>query len=711
MRREPLALLPALLLAARALHGQDAALADSARAPAPDHAPTLAAVWDAARYQPQGATLAFTLSRALRPDDGRLVVTVGSADLSALLRVTDTGVRLPLRGERVPAGDVEVRAWLAPRDERGAWTELGRFPLKLLGRAGLEAFAVKPKLDVQSDGQLDARLPPDTPPNVRGGAYQDVTLNGGVDGTLRRAGAELGVQALVVGASRDEARLRAAQLGPNAPAVDLASYDVRLTRGRATAHAGHVTVGTARHLVNQFRSRGLSLDVGSGGRVQLDLAGVAGSELVGWGDPLGMARPSHRVLTGSLGIEALPARPGLLRLDLSALDGSLQPQPGFRQGSVTDRAASRGASAQLSAADPTGRVHLAAGLTRSRFTNPRDPTLGADTLPIVAVRPETRDARFGELRADALRGGKVLGIPTTLSVAARHERVDPQFRSVAAAAVQADRAQDAIDVTGAAGALQFQAQAGRTRDNLDRVRSLLTTRTRTGSASATLPVAPLVRAPNGSWWWPTLAAAWQALRQAGDGIPPDGGFRGAFQVPDQRTRSATVSAAWQRAASTLTLRAERSSVENRQPDRDGAGVVTNVLGATLGTTLSPALTLGVDLARDVARDVARDSSGRRSRDGRVALQGAWRPLRSTALSGSLGLATSDDRSTTRRGRNTDVRAELSQGFDAYARREGSSQVRAFVRYARTGAALRLADALQPTVRQWSVSGGLSLRVF
>jgi len=308
-----------------------------------DAAPALAAGWDVARFQPRDATLALALSRPLRADDGRLVVVVGRADLSALLETVGTRVRLPLRGERLPAGDVEVRAYLAPRDARAAWVELGRFPLKLLDRAGFETLAVRPKLDVQSDGQLDAHLPPDTPPTTRAGMYQDVSLNGGVEGTLRRGGAEAGIQALLVGASRDQSRLRAAQLGPRAPMLDLASYDVRLARGGTTFHAGHLAVGSARQLVNQFRSRGLSLDL-SRGRVQLGLAGVAGSELVGWDDPLGMARPSHRVVTASFGVEALK-RPGLVRLELAALDGSLQPRPGFLQASVTDREQSRGASA------------------------------------------------------------------------------------------------------------------------------------------------------------------------------------------------------------------------------------------------------------------------------------------------------------------------------------------------------------------------------
>ncbi len=683
-----------------------ACVAESALAqdpPVPADTLRMTADWDAAQFQPRDTRLAFTVNRSPREADGRLVVVVGRSDLSTLLEVRDTRVLLPLRGEELPAGDVEVRAYLAQRG--GDWIELGRYPLKLLNRAGFETFAMRPKLDVQSAQELDRRVPENALAGVEADRARDATANGGIEGGFRRQEWDVGIEGLVVGASRGQARLRASQLGPKAPAVDLASYNLRLTRSRLALKAGHLSIGNERQLVNQYRSRGLSAALTLPYGAQIDLAGVAGSEIVGWDDPLGIARPSHRVLTGSLGVEAVPARPGALRVELAAIDGARQPTPAFLQGAVTDREESRGLGAHVVAADPTGRLQLTAGAARSRFTNPFDPSLSGDST-IVAVRPETRTARFGELRLDALRGVKLAGAPTTLSVTARHERVDPQYRSIASTP-QADRQENAIDATGMIDAVQLQFAHAWARDNLGGIVSLMTTRTQTQALNAAVPLAQLLRAPQVALL-PLITMAWQTVWQAGDGLAPDGGFRDASQVPDQRTDNLVASAMWQRASGSIGLRYNRSSVDNRQPSRERSDFVTDVAGATLALTPSPRLSVGVEVTRDVIHNVELDRVGRNAR---VSLQGDWRPIGQTALNGSFAFATTNDAIATQRARNTDLRLEASEGFNLYLRPENGSQLRVFLRYARSGIALRTADVVQPNVRQWALSTGLSVRFF
>ena len=104
-------------------------------------------------------------------------------------------------------------------------------------------------------------------------------------------------------------RLRAAQTGSNAPALDLASYGVRAARGPLALQAGHLALGNHRMLASQFRTRGVAADVRVGPRVSLSVGSAAGSEIVGWTDVLGLARPTHRIVTGVLGIEGVPAHP------------------------------------------------------------------------------------------------------------------------------------------------------------------------------------------------------------------------------------------------------------------------------------------------------------------------------------------------------------------------------------------------------------------
>ncbi len=680
---------------------------DAQAAPAETPADTLRiqAEWNVARLQPRDGQLTFTMSRLPSAGDGQLVVVVGRSDLSALLDVAGTRVRLPLYGQRLDAGENEVRAYLARTD--GAWLEIGRFPLRLLDRAGFESFAMRPKLDLQSSGQLHAHAASGAPQATgRGDTYQDLALNGGLDGTLSRDGWNSTVQGLVAGATREQARLRAAQLGPRAPELDLASYAIHLTRPGVGFDVGHLSIGDDRLLVNQFRSRGLSASVTLPHGLQLGGAGTAGSEIVGWDDPFGIARPSHRLVLGTIGFEALPSHPGMLRLALSTLDGSRQPTPSFQQGAVTDREESRGTGAQLIAGDPSGHAHLTLGIARSRFTNPTDSALsGGSTL--VAVRPESRSARFGELRVDVLRGAQIGPAPTTLAVTARHQRVDPQYRSIGAA-LQADRDEDAIETTGSIDALQVQYSLGRAHDNLARISSLLTTRTRTHSLNAALPIAQLLRSSPGAWWWPQATATWLVVDQRGDRVPPNGGFRLASQVPNQHTRNLATALAWQRAAGSLSLHFNRAGVDNRPSDGTPTDLVTDVAGATLALTMSPALTLSTDLSSETVDDVAR---GFRAHTRRIGTQADWRPVGHTTFTGTLSLAGNEDPPATRRAHNVDVQLEASQGFNLYARPRDGSQARIFVRYTLSDAQLRLGQTLQPTLRQWAMNGGFSLRLF
>ena len=656
--------------------------------------------WDIARAQPHDATLTFTLSRPLRPETERLAMIVGVSDLSALLDVSGTRVLLPLRGERVE-GDPEVRAYIV--SAQGAWREAGRFPLRRLTAAGFDTAALKPAVDVQSTDQVDARLPPGA---TSANGQQGVTGNAGVDASFRRGGWDAAVQAQSVAASKDAARLRASQLGPRAPVLDLASYDVRVTNHVVGLSAGHFAIGNERHLLNQFRSRGLSADLTLPHGVTFAVASVAGSELVGWDDPFGVARPGHRLLSGTIGIDALPSRPGLVRLELTTMRGRLQPLPAFSQQAITDREQSDGVGAQLTAADPSGRLRLVAGLASSRFTNPVDRALSGVSA-IVPVRPERRQAHFADLTFDVVRAAHVFRAPASLSLTAHEERVDPQYRSVGAA-VQADRNQTSLDAVAALDVLQVQFSLSDGRDNLARIPSLLTTRLRGQSLNAALPLAQLFRAAPNAWWWPALTASWVGSWQAGEATPQNGGFRLPSQIPNQRTDNIVAAAVWQRASWTVTGHLNYAAVDNRQPTRENADFFTTAPGVTIGLTPSQRLTLNLDLSNEVQESVERTTH---ATNRRLSLQGDWRPIGFTALNATVSLASTDDPATTQRHGNADLAIEASQGFNLFGHTAAGPQARLFARYSRTAATLAGPGTLPPPPSQWTLTSGLSARLF
>ncbi|MCA9739785.1 MAG: hypothetical protein KC645_19315, partial [Gemmatimonadetes bacterium] len=92
------------------------------------------------------------------------------------------------------------------------------------------------------------------------------------------------------------------------------------------------------------------------------------------------------------------------------------------------------------------RLRLDAGVSRSRFDNPEDPTL-AQGFDLVGVEEETSGARYLEASVDALRDLRLSDTRRVrLTVGYRHERVDPLYRSLGAY-TQADRLQDQVDVS------------------------------------------------------------------------------------------------------------------------------------------------------------------------------------------------------------------------------------------------------------------------
>ncbi len=695
---------PFLVLTASAGAGLPLGAARASAQEAPVDAPAEVRVrpgWDETQPQPFRPTLTFTLSRPLTAGDGRLAVVLDAIDLSALLVQRGTMVTLSLAREALPDGPLSVAVYLVGTD--GAWRERGTFALRRRTRVGLDSTGWQPRLAAQSEGQL-AQTGVAPGPGARPLPFQDLAWNGGLSGIARRGGWRAEWQSLVVANARQPLRLRTNQLGAEAPSVDLASYSVQLAHRRGALTAGHVQVGNDRLLANQFRSRGLSARAPLGQRAEVTMASVSGSELVGWDDPLGLARPSHRLQVASVALEALPKQPGLLRAELTAMDGSLQPLPAFSQQAVTDRERSRGLGASLSAALPSQRARLALGLARSRFTNPVDPLLSG-TAAIVAVEETARWAQFAELSVEALRQRALFGVVTSLQLAARHQRTDPLYRSVAAF-LQADQKQDALDATAAFGPVQWQGSVSQGRDNLAKLANLLTTRSRTRSTSATVPVATVFGRPT-AWWLPTVTASWQGSGQIGDPPPDSAGFRSPVQRPDQWNTNGMLSAAWQREWLQVAWRLNRSVVDNRQERRASSDFRSMVQAITISAAPSPKWSLGLDLS-DERQHAVETQTHAHSR--RVALQGDWRPFTSTALNGAWSTILSDDRAATRRGRNDEFRAELSQVL-RLRRSPTAPELRVFARVARTRMFMRLGDLLERTTPQRNFSAGASARIF
>ncbi len=650
--------------------------------------PSASAAFAAERWHAAGEPLAVRV-QGLAPD-ARVAVFVGRTDVTALTRRQGDEVVYRPAQAGLPAGETEVSVHAISPD--GTWEELGRFPVRILDRAGFRELGAAPALELMTDGDLDVG--------------QELTVNFGFEGTAARPGWTVRSRATAVGVTREEQRLRFGERGLDAPAVDLSDYLVELESGPVTAGVGHVGFGESRHLISGFASRGVRGGVGIGRAARLSLAAMNGSSVVGWSNPLGLSRSDHRMLAGNVSVELAPASPGRAHVSATVLDGSLLPQAGYNQGVVNDAETGRGFGLEIAASDPSQRATVRAGFTRATFSNPADPLL-AQGDELVPVRPVTRNARFLEASVQLLRAVTLGTAPASLPAGFRHERADPLYRSIAAF-TQADVRRNVFEATAAFGQLAVQYAHGRSRDNLDDIASILTTHTRDHALTMSLPVGAVFGASYDAWWWPALGAGYQAVHQRGGGIPDDGGFNESH-IPDQQSRNYSITLGWQRGPWNLTWQHNASRQDNRQPGRETADFHARVHAVSLGIRPAATVQLSLDASEERQRSIEFDQE---QRTRRIGLTGDWRIMRLSTLAANVALTRSDDEPRTQENESLELRLEASQGFDLYRLAGGATQGRIFLRYARSRVRLGGPVAgLVPAETVWSVTTGLSLRLF
>ncbi|MGH7471690.1 MAG: hypothetical protein ACRENP_27370, partial [Longimicrobiales bacterium] len=634
---------------------------------------TVQAGWSAEQFQSSRAELELMLSRTLQTPVERLALLVGTLDVSAFVDVKGQRARYRPAAARLPAGESEVIAYVVTA--AGDWQEIGRFPLRVRNRVGVDRSGVVPVVDLSSTGQLDQRVADGEPPPARK-TYQDLTLRMGFEGQVARQGWQITTQANALGVTEKAQRLRWSEMQADAPAVDLSDYRIRVAEGRSHLTLGTVTAGNHRYLLNNFGSRGIATALEAGSFAILDAAVLNGTNVVGWSNPFGLMRPAHQILSATLSLELLPSRPGGIHVGISGLNGSVLPLTSINQGSVTDAEKNRAMGVAVMLSDAQQRFRFSGGFARSRYANPADPLLAGDTI-LVPVQTTVRSARHAELAVQVLRGWALTqSMQTTLGATVRHERVDPLYRSIGSFG-QADVENNGLELQATVGALALQATASEARDNLAHIASILTTRTRNRGVTGTLPLGTLLRAQN-AWYWPALNASWQRVRQFGEGLPTNGDFS-ASHVPDQLNTTESASLGWNRGSASLGYRWNRSFQDNRQTGRERADFRALVHNATLSMTPGARFTASLDLSAERQKNVEFGTTQQLERLGATA---QWQLLRNTALTGSLSQSWGRDAMSAQKTRNSEHQLELAQGFTIYRSLESGTQGRLILRYAR-----------------------------
>lgn len=637
------------------------------------------------------------LSRALSSQE-RVAVFLGTTDMSDLVEGGGANYRLSPQQVPYPNGEVELIVYHV--GDNFQWRELSRFPLRFLGRFGFQEVRLQPSLNIGLKSQVaEGHSPPEDAPLRE--TFADWDGRFGFSSTHRGRSFLLATQTNLVGFSNQEQALRFSQLGREAPQLDLSDYRITVEKDFFRASLGHVSFGSQRHLVNDFGSRGLTLGLDLGSRVRLSLAAANGSSIVGWGNFLGLDNRDHQLLSAALALDLLPRSAGAMELELSFLDGSVLPLAGFNQGVVNDAEESEGVGLRLAYQDPTQRLHLEGGFARSTFTNPNDPLL-AQGAELVEVEETTDQARYLNLRVDVFRDLALgSGRNANLSVAYRHERVDPLFRSVGAY-VQSNLLNNSWEASGQVAHVVFQVSHSRMEDNLDEVPSILKTKTRRSGATASFPLNSLLGSASSAW--PEVSYAYDRTHQFGAGLPVNSEFADSH-IPDQLSTHHVAALNWQVGGVSLSYNFNRSFQDNRQRGRDRADFRNSVHGIQLAFSPHGRLNLGFDVGWERALNL---EVAELDKTWRYGVQSTWSTTRRSSLNLMLSRTLLTGGEGARRNEAIQLDTQWSLSFPLPERGE----IQYFLRFGKTiGDTLDRIFGFAERRESWTVNTGFTFSLF
>jgi hypothetical protein len=562
--------------------------------------------------------VSLILSRPLVADEERLAIVIADADWTSLFELSGDSLSYKPGPVRLPSGESVMTVYLVTAPN--TWRSLATMPLRVTTPSGFESVAVTPRATVGDLGQIaEAHAPAaNKPPRHE---FQDVTLGLGLQSQHVRDGVTYATQTNLLGVTNQTQAPRFPATGAAAPQLDLTDYVWTAEAPRFKVAMGQNTFAGERHLVSAgLQSRGLSLTLRRP-RADLTLSEFNGNTIVGFDNFLGVSVAQNRVTMAQAGAELVP-RSGGARLEVTAIHGTRLPQAGVSQGSVTDAEQSTGGALRFAGNALRQRLRVDAGFARSSFTNPPDPLL-SQGVALVPLKPRTNDATYVDSAFDVVKALRIRPhTPLTVTTIYKFERVDPLFSSVGAAqGLRSDLFQNVVGVQATAGGVTGQVLRTVSNDNLHHVASILRTDTGITAASVLVPTATFGQSPGNAVWWPVVSYALNRSSQVGEGLPPNGGFISASQVPNQLNTVNTLRSEWTFARAHAAYQLTRSFQDNRQEGRELADFSNLVNGVSMGTVIRQRLDVTAELGFERAFSL---ETHQLTRTTHVGLTGTWR---------------------------------------------------------------------------------------
>ena len=644
--------------------------------------------------------------REITVEDGRPAIWIGSDDVTGISRFEGNRITYPSDRVALPSGKKKVKIFLVDEDDQ--WNEIARFSLNVRTIGGIEELSATPGLTLTNKGQIVEEKRPVIPESERP-TFQDITGQLNMKALAIKNDWQLNLETQIVGVSFEREALRFRDLGEEAPKIDLARYQINAINRGSKITAGHLRHGQHQHLLNNFQSRGLMYRQEIDDFLDITVAGTYAGNVVGWSNLAGFTDPGHRIISGTVGFDAIENAPGALRLEATTVFGAREPRNSFNQEAILDSETSRGAGLRLLSTLWDRRIRTEASVALSSFRNPSDPNL-SQGQELVSVFTENRMAWHGDISAQLIRNMDFLPrAPLNMRSGYRFTRIDPLYETIGVF-VRGDIEEHQFSATTSAGPLSVTLQHRRNEDNLDNLPSVLKTLSRQHSIQVQMNTSTLIRIDSNipSWILPNLGYSYNYVHQFGTGVPPEGGFDESH-VPDQKNYVYQFSSAWQKSKWSFSYRFQTSFQDNRQPGRENNDFIRN--NHTLSFRFAPVslIDLGTNLNFDLNKNRANNDTEIARRLG-FNLQ--LRPANNLNLRGSYQPSRRFDRADTRLQTQTQISAEATWRFNFLTNLQNPPGASLYVRFSRVETFRVDPFREEPDENMiWTLQSGITLNLF
>lgn len=520
----------------------------------------------------EGTVLRATLSEPRFQPGAEYALFIGEQDLSALATiVSDQSFELDLKGIGLAAGSQMLQI-LVP-DEKSqsrvlastsvlipaAWSQ----PATSLAVLGVvpdnqeQGFRSSITVGVKSRLQNSQKTVATPAIGVAGvvaprNTYVDLTTQVALNYNGQISEGQLSAQANLAGSSNQQEALRFPNAGNAADKFDLASYDVQWRNDQVRLALGHISYGSHPLLASGIGNRGLGAAWKLNPSIDVSASLQAGSALVGFPNPSGLAQVNNRIRQMSLGWNVFPEMPARLRTEINVFSGDQTPQfqPGI--GQFAETASSRGWGLRLigSTADERGRAEWS--WANSTYNAPVNNA--GFTPPVNRGQASAIQLSYDILRNHSLSADSAW--PVSVTAQYKNDWADRAYRSLGAG-VAGDFASQALNFNGNLGAVGWQLGWSSRHDNRDGDLNL--PRNLADSSQFGLSI------PFSQWWsgiWPTLAYNQMRSHNRMDLARLPLGFPLAA-VADLKQAQDSIELNWSFSKWTLGLRLQNASQDNR----------------------------------------------------------------------------------------------------------------------------------------------------